>query len=121
MISNSSQERYVNIQENIYGYDGDKVELEVDSHELPFKLTLPKNIPSSFEASDGSVRYYLEATIDRPLAVDATSTRFFTVVSPVDLNMNPQAQIGIDAENEKALYTCCFNNGQLSATVTLPR
>ena len=30
-------------------------------------------------------------------------------------------QVGINAENEKALYTCCFNNGQLSATVTLPR
>ena len=83
----------MNIQENLYGYDGDKTELEVDSYELPFSLTLPKNIPSSFEASDGSVRYYCEVTIDRPLMVDATSTRFFTVVSPVDLNTNPQAQV----------------------------
>ena len=91
-FNHSSQERYVNIRENLHGYDGDKTELEIDSYELPFKLSLPKNIPSSFEASDGNVRYYLEVTIDRPLMVDATSTRFFTVVSPVDLNMNPQAQ-----------------------------
>ena len=83
----------MNIQENLYGYDGDKTELEVDSYELPFSLTLPKHIPSSFEASDGSVRYYIEVTIDRPLMVDATSIRFFTVVSPVDLNTNPQAQV----------------------------
>ena len=91
--NHSTQERYVNIREDLKGYNGDKIELAVDSYELPFKLNLPKQIPSSIETMNGNIRYYVMVTIDRPLKVDDVSTRYFTVVSPVDLNENPQAQV----------------------------
>ena len=88
-----NQERYLDIQQNIYGYNGDNTELEMGSYEFPFNFTLPENIPSSFEGPNGNVRYYVKVTIDRPWKSDHTSICFFTVVTPVDLNMNPQAQV----------------------------
>ena len=92
-IRYKNEERYLDIQQNLYGYNGDSIELQMGSYEFPFNFTLPQNIPSSFEGPHGGVRYYVKVTIDRPWKFDHSHTCFFTVVTPVDLNMNPQAQV----------------------------
>ena len=88
------QEQYVNVSQNLYGYHGDQTEIAMGSYEFPFNFTLPQNIPSSFDIGQrGRVRYYVKVKIERPWKFDHTSVCFFTVVTPVDLNMNPQAQV----------------------------
>ena len=92
------QEQYVNVNQNLYGYNGDQTEIPRGSYEFPFNFTLPQNIPSSFDLGTkgrvrcGRVQYYVKVKIERPWKFDHTSVCFFTVVTPVDLNMNPQAQ-----------------------------
>ena len=95
----------MDIQQNLYGYTGDSTELQIGSYEFPFSFTLPQNIPSSYEGPHannpnrqglswphGNIRYYVEVVIDRPWKFNHTSICYFTVVTPVDLNVNPQAQ-----------------------------
>ena len=82
----------MDIHQNLYGYTGDSTELQIGSYEFPFSFTLPQNIPSSFDGPHGSVRYYVEVVIDRPWKFNHASICYFTVVTPVDLNVNSQVQ-----------------------------
>ena len=68
---------------------GDSVRLEAGTHNYPFTFTLPINAPSSFEGEYGYVRYTAEAKMDRPWKFDHVTRSAFTVISLVDLNMEP--------------------------------
>jgi len=74
---------------NIYAAEGDTITLEAGRHRYPFEFRLPSNAPSSFEGAYGSVRYTVEARIDRPWKFDHVIRSAFTVISIVDLNQEP--------------------------------
>ena len=68
--------------------------MEAGSHRYPFTFTLPPTAPSSFESAArdpnvGYVRYTAEATMDRPWKFNHVTRSAFTVISIVDLNMEP--------------------------------
>jgi len=71
--------------------DGDSVLLEAGTQRYPFRFFLPPNAPSSFggEYGYGYVRYKAEATIDRPWKFDRVTRSAFTVISLLDLNLEP--------------------------------
>ena len=68
---------------------GERIRLEAGSHRYPFTFSLPPNVPSSFEGEHGYVRYTAEATMERPWKFNHVTRCAFTVISLVDLNLEP--------------------------------
>ena len=52
----------------------------------PFRFELPRFSPTSFEGRHGRVRYWIRATIDRPVRFNLESEKIFTVISHLNLN-----------------------------------
>ena len=71
----------------------DSIELDDGKYSYPFSYKLPPNAPSSYEATIGRVRYYLEATIDRPWAFDRHTKAMITVINMLDLNTMPNLMV----------------------------
>jgi len=69
---------------------GESSQLDAGTHRYPFTFSLPPTVPSSFEGFSGSVRYTAEATMERPGKFDRNTRSAFTVISGVDLNLEPQ-------------------------------
>ena len=65
---------------------------------FPFNFVLPPDLPSSYEGGTGYVRYHVKAVIDKPWKFDHTTKQAFTVISILDLNTDPNAQV------------CCLKN-----------
>ena len=59
----------------------------------PFSFHLPDEIPSSFEASKGFIRYSLRAKSHVQFGFDAKSLIHFSVNSPLDLNRSNEALV----------------------------
>ena len=64
-------------------------ELDGGTHRFSFSFYLPPSIPSSFEGKLGYVRYTAEAKMVRPWKFDHVTRSAFTVISLVDLNLEP--------------------------------
>lgn len=79
--------------------------LEPGDYAFPFQVTLPANVPTSFEHAYGRIRYSLNGTIDIPWAVDKHTTLAFSVISHVDLNQFPNLRQSAEASDSKTL--CC--------------
>lgn len=79
--------------------------LEPGDYSYPFNIVLPPNLPTSFEHIYGRVRYSIYGTIDIPWAFDKHTTRSFTIVSPLDLNSNPNLRQPYSVSASKVL--CC--------------
>lgn len=81
---------------------------------------LPLGLPSSFVGEFGSIEYSLDTEIGRSWAFDHTSHALFQVVSVVDLNFEPTAQVPIIARACKT-FGVIFQSGPLDVTLRLPR
>jgi len=68
---------------------GESNRLEAGNHRFPFTFNLPPTVPSSFEGEVGYVRYTAEAAMERPWKFNHVTRSAFTVISLVDLNMQP--------------------------------
>ena len=81
--------------------DGDRHNLADGLHEFEFRFHLPPStgapsssavaagsadLPTSFEGSFGSVRYFVKADLDQSWAFTHRTKRAFTVISPIDIN-----------------------------------
>jgi len=68
---------------------GEGTRIEAGTNRYPFMFQLPPNVPSSFEGEIGYVRYTAEATMERPWKFNHVTRSAFTVISLVDLNLEP--------------------------------
>lgn len=75
--------------------NGAEMNLPAGNHSYPFTCALPPTLPSSFEGEWGHVRYTIKVTLDRPWKFDQDFKIAFTVISPVDLNLNPRVKVSI--------------------------
>ncbi|XP_043258731.1 arrestin domain-containing protein 17-like isoform X1 [Colletes gigas] len=97
----SAFESYLHVETYLVG-DG-KEKSMITNGVYPFSLTLPENLPCSFEGRYGRVRYSIRALLDV-----TTSYRFstniipFTVASILDLNRDPLAPLPINVQHTKA-------------------
>lgn len=96
------------------------IELPAGTVSYPFTCTLPPTLPSSFEGAWGHVRYTIKVTLDRPWKFDQDSKMAFTVISPVDLNLNPRVKDPFKLDLEKSFCCFCCKSGPLSVIVTVP-
>ena len=85
------------------GESGDNPTLGAGRVMYPFVFNLPANLPSSFEGEWGRVRYSLQATIDKPWKFDHHCKRAFTVLSVLDLNVQPNVMVR-KCENTYSFY-----------------
>lgn len=90
----TGHEEYFQIQYYLLGgKNAEPVELPAGKHSYPFTCALPPTLPSSFEGEFGHVRYTVKVTLDRPWKFDQDTKMAFTVISPVDLNLNPKVKV----------------------------
>uniref|UniRef100_T1GVS0 Arrestin-like N-terminal domain-containing protein n=1 Tax=Megaselia scalaris TaxID=36166 RepID=T1GVS0_MEGSC len=100
-------EEYFQIQTYLLGCkNSSEIELPSGTHTYPFTCALPPTLPSSFEGEFGHVRYTVKVTLDRPWKFDQDMKMAFTVISPLDLNLNPAVKEPRKLEVEKSF--CCF-------------
>ncbi|KAK7866141.1 hypothetical protein R5R35_004789 [Gryllus longicercus] len=116
----TGQEQYFENKFNVLGGGGNEVFIEPGEHSYPFMTYLPPNLPSSFEGEFGHVRYTVKATLDRPWKFDQDVKAAFTVISPLDLNLQETAKNPVKLEKEKYFCCCCCKSGPLTLVLSLP-
>lgn len=114
-------EEYFQIQYYLLGgKNSPEIELPAGTHSYPFTCALPPSLPSSFEGEFGHVRYTVKVTLDRPWKFDQDMKMAFTVIAPVDLNLNPRVKESFKLELEKSFCCFCCRSGPLSVITSIP-
>lgn len=72
--------------------------LDVGEHNYPFSVSLPHQLPSTFNGEYGHVRYGGKVTIDIPWGKDKEKETFFEVISPSNLNDEPSLAVSIPGD-----------------------
>ena len=122
MANYRSTEVYLNHNTYLCGGPGSEFELEPGYFEYPFQLTLPLNLPPSFEGSHGKVRYMIKASIKRRGKIDHETVRTFRVSNVIDLNLESQRYFQpFLGERHKTLCCLWCMSGPISATLKLSR
>lgn len=117
----SGHEEYFQTQYYLLGAkNSSEIELPSGSHKYPFTCSLPPTLPSSFEGEFGHVRYTIKVTLDRPWKFDQDMKMAFTVVSPLDLNLNPAVKEARKLELEKSFCCFCCKSGPLAIIMHIP-
>jgi hypothetical protein len=113
-------EKYFEKYVKVFGGRGYTEVLQSGEHYFQFSMILPKNLPSSFEGPCGYVRYTVKATLDRPWKFDRKVNAFFTVLSHLDLTVDPKNKESVKKENCKSF--CCFfcKSGPLTLATHIP-
>ena len=79
------------------------------TYHYPVRFTLPMNLPSSYEANHGHVRYSLKAKVERStFKFDTRTESVFTVICLYDLNQDETAMVCL-SEVFKKLMGYLFN------------
>uniref|UniRef100_A0A1I8PWC6 Arrestin C-terminal-like domain-containing protein n=1 Tax=Stomoxys calcitrans TaxID=35570 RepID=A0A1I8PWC6_STOCA len=102
------------------GKNSPEIDLPAGTHTYPFTCALPATLPSSFEGEFGHVRYTIKVTLDRPWKFDQDMKMAFTVIAPVDLNLNPRVKETFKLELEKSFCCFCCKSGPLSVITSIP-
>lgn len=117
----TGHEEYFQIQYYLLGgKNSAETELPSGTHTYPFTCALPPTLPSSFEGEFGHVRYTIKVTLDRPWKFDQDMKMAFTVISPVDLNLNPRVKEPTKLDLEKTFCCFCCQSGPLSIITNIP-
>eukprot|EP00058_Branchiostoma_floridae_P001236 XP_002586724.1 hypothetical protein BRAFLDRAFT_77485 [Branchiostoma floridae] len=94
-----NEQVYFNDRTTVFGQElsdveEDSVVVEKGLRTFPFEYQLPNRpIPPSFEGDHGFVRYWLKAAIIRAERNNHECKRAFTILTPYDLNDEPEALI----------------------------
>lgn len=113
-------EKYFENSEKVFGGSGITEVLPAGEHSFLFSMMLFNHLPSSFEGQYGYVRYTVKATLDRPWKFDHEVKAAFTVLSHLDLNLDPLNREPVKIENNKYFCCCCCKSGPLTLVTHLP-
>ena len=95
--------------------------LEVGEQSFPFQFQLPPNLPTSFEHIHARVRYLLKGDISIPWAFDKTVYLSITVVSNIDLNLNPMLRQPASGVEIKTLCCLCCKSDPIIARLFISK
>ncbi|XP_052795627.1 arrestin domain-containing protein 3-like [Mya arenaria] len=99
----------------------DKTVMAPNVYTFPFTAVIPYNIPSSYEAHIGQVRYMFKANVDRPWAFDMHAKHMITVMDALDLNTIPNLESRAEKTDQKVLCCLCCASDPISAHVRVER
>ncbi|XP_076241588.1 arrestin domain-containing protein 17 isoform X2 [Calliopsis andreniformis] len=112
----SAFENYIHVESYLVG-DG-KEKSTITGGVYPFNLTLPENLPCSFEGRYGRVRYSIRALLDvTTIYRFSTNIIPFTVAPILDLNRDPLALLPINVQQSKVYMG---QTEPLSLSMSLP-
>uniref|UniRef100_A0A023EZ76 Arrestin C-terminal-like domain-containing protein n=1 Tax=Triatoma infestans TaxID=30076 RepID=A0A023EZ76_TRIIF len=119
-VTYSADEEYFSNRFYLIGSDNGDIEIPAGKNNYPFSMTLPQNLPTSFEGKRGHVRYTVKATLDTPLKLDQQVTILFQVHTPLDLNNHKTAKLPVKRETFKNFCCCWCKSGPLTLVVFVP-
>ncbi|VVC26826.1 Arrestin-like, N-terminal,Immunoglobulin E-set,Arrestin C-terminal-like domain [Cinara cedri] len=99
---------------------GGESKLEEGEHVYPFNISLPHQLPSTFNGEHGHVRYSVKVVIDIPWGKDKEKETIFEVISPLNLNDEPSLAEPIKEEKEKYYCCCCCESGPMTLVACIP-
>nr|XP_014098956.2 arrestin domain-containing protein 3 [Bactrocera oleae]XP_036233969.1 arrestin domain-containing protein 3 [Bactrocera oleae] len=119
----SGSELYYSSENHVYGQSGGvQIELPPGKYAFPFQTTIPPNAPTSFNGSWGQVQHEVALVIDRVMRYDNKFKQGYTVISPYDLNLNPEHMKALQKIEEKTFCWsfCCGSKGPMVMHVKVP-
>ncbi|XP_012136535.2 arrestin domain-containing protein 17-like [Megachile rotundata] len=120
----TNSETYLNLNFDILGTQtfNSRTEIKEGYHEYRFSYPLPKNIPSTFKDTIGSVAYTMKVVIDRPWKFNHVHESTFTVISPLNLTDYDEQCVPIDEDDQVNFYgfCCCCHQGALNLEIKVP-
>lgn len=118
----SADENYLNFKSVLFTSQSNiDLFLEPGDYIYSFSLNLPANLPTSFEHSDGHVRYTIYSKINIPFGYERNAIKYFSVVSPVNLNknINLRQPSKISSTQEFCCWPC--QSDPVNACLSLPK
>ncbi|KAI4454691.1 arrestin domain containing protein [Holotrichia oblita] len=112
-VTFSGKQEYFRLEQYCFGNEeNEDLILGSGKHVYPFKFILPTNIPSSYEGQYGYVRYTIKVILKKHYYGDETKMAF-TVISPFDLNLQPNIKEINQISNEKDLKMAWWSIGPI--------
>ncbi|XP_050542936.1 arrestin domain-containing protein 3-like isoform X2 [Daktulosphaira vitifoliae] len=115
----TAEEEYFENKFTLVG-GGGETRLEEGEHVYPFSITLPQQLPSTYNGAHGKVEYEAKVTIDIPWGKDKEAKSIFQVISPLNLNDERNLAEPVKQEKEKYYCCCCCQSGPMTLVVCLP-
>ncbi len=97
------------------------LEIQPGLYNYTFMVVIPEAAPSSVQEAHGSIRYNVRVKYDRPWAFDDEYVEDFTVVCPIDLNLNPMLRNPAEKTITKEFGCCCCESDPMSFTISIPK
>lgn len=80
----------------MYGQSGGaQLELPAGKYVFPFQGTIPPNAPTSLNGAWGQIQHEVSLVVDRVMRYNNVFKQAYTVISPHDLNLNPNHAVSI--------------------------
>lgn len=95
LIKENIKFRFFPIQKLIFLYFLGKLLLKEAEHVYPFSVSLPDNLPSTFEEEYGRVQYTAKVVINIPWDIKKGKEIAFEVISTLNLNDEPTLAVSI--------------------------
>jgi len=118
-VKYDAEEEYFENKMTLVGGGGES-KLEVGEQVYPFNISLPHQLPSTFNGEYGHVRYIAKVTVDIPWGKDKETEKIFQVISPLNLNDEPSLAEPKKEEKEKFYCCCCCESGPTTLVVCIP-
>lgn len=118
-VKYDAEEEYFENKMTLVGGGGES-QLEAGERVYPFNISLPHQLPSTFNGEHGHVRYTAKVTIDIPWGKDKETEITFQVISPLNLNDEPSLAEPKKEEKEKFYCCCCCESGPTTLVVCIP-
>lgn len=118
-VKYDADDEYFENKSTLVGGGGDS-HLEEGEHVYPFSVSLPFQLPSTFNGEFGHVRYVAKVVIDIPWGKDKEQEKTFIVNSPLNLNDEPSLAEPRKEEKEKFYCCCCCESGPMTLVLCIP-
>lgn len=118
-VKYDAEEEYFENKMTLVGGGGES-KLEEGEQVYPFNISLPHQLPSTFNGEHGHVRYTAKVKVDIPWGKDKETEKIFQVIYPLNLNDEPSLAEPKKEEKEKFYCCCCCESGPTTLVVCIP-
>ncbi|CAB3365289.1 Hypothetical predicted protein [Cloeon dipterum] len=118
-----SSEKYFEHKFYVFGhkYSSAKESLWPGVHAFPFQYTLPTKLPTSFHGRFGYVRYFCEASLERPWLPSVKRKSYFSVSANADVNLESKAESSAGGQKSSNQCFFCCSRGTVVVEASVSR